>query len=345
MKKEQLIIAKVVDKIRKYEKTPFVPSDKAKKEERCEEILNIQTYGLKKRLVHTGCKSAVIGLSGGLDSTLALLVTVRAFDACGMDRSRIICVTMPCFGTTDRTKNNSTKLMELLGVDSREISIREAATLHMKDIGQPTDKFDITYENIQARERTQILMDVANMVGGIVVGTGDLSELCLGWCTYNADHMSMYGVNASVPKTLVRYIIESFALLYEDSDKEKEQAIKAVLLDICDTPISPELLPVDENGNMTQKTESTIGKYDLHDFFIYHLLRNGFDMEKIRELAYVAFEGIATKEEVDDTLGIFRRRFYSQQFKRSCLPDGPKVGSVCISPRGDLRMPSDVSYY
>lgn len=235
--------------------------------------------------------------------------------------------------------------MELLGVDSREISIREAATLHMKDIGQPAEKYDITFENVQARERTQILMDVANMVGGIVVGTGDLSELCLGWCTYNADHMSMYGVNASVPKTLVRYIIESFALLYEDSDKEKEQAIKAVLLDICDTPISPELLPVDENGNMTQKTESTIGKYDLHDFFIYHLLRNGFDMEKIRELAYVAFDGIATKEEVDDTLGIFRRRFYSQQFKRSCLPDGPKVGSVCISPRGDLRMPSDVSYY
>ena len=324
---------------------PFVPADRGDRMARCEEILDIQAAGLAERLGKIGNPKAVIGISGGLDSTLALLVIVKAFRRINRPNSDIVAITMPGFGTTDRTKNNSTKLMELLGVDSREISIREAATLHMKDIGQPTDKFDITYENIQARERTQILMDVANMVGGIVVGTGDLSELCLGWCTYNADHMSMYGVNASVPKTLVRYIIESFALLYEDSDKEKEQAIKAVLLDICDTPISPELLPVDENGNMTQKTESTIGKYDLHDFFIYHLLRNGFDMEKIRELAYVAFDGIATKAEVDDTLSIFRRRFYSQQFKRSCLPDGPKVGSVCISPRGDLRMPSDVSYY
>ena len=311
---------------------------------RCEEILDIQAAGLAERLSKIGNPKAVIGISGGLDSTLALLVIVKAFRRINRPNSDIVAITMPGFGTTDRTKNNSTKLMELLGVDSREISIREAATLHMKDIGQPADKYDITFENVQARERTQILMDVANMVGGIVVGTGDLSELCLGWCTYNADHMSMYGVNASVPKTLVRYIIESFALLYEDSDKAKEQAIKSVLLDICDTPISPELLPVDENGNMTQKTESTIGKYDLHDFFIYHLLRNGFDIEKIRALAYVAFDGKASKTEVDDTLEIFKKRFYSQQFKRSCLPDGPKVGSVCISPRGDLRMPSDVSY-
>ena len=329
---------------RKFDRNPFVPEDRDELHSRAKDILMIQALGLKRRLEHIHSRSAVIGISGGLDSSLALLVCAKACDLMGVDRHFVHAVTMPCFGTTEHTKNNAVELCEALGVTLHTVNIADSVRQHFADIGHDEENRNVTYENAQARMRTLVLMDMANALNGIVVGTGDLSELALGWATYNGDHMSMYGVNASVPKTLVRYIIESFALLYEDSDKEKEQAIKAVLLDICDTPISPELLPVDENGNMTQKTESTIGKYDLHDFFIYHLLRNGFDMEKIRELAYVAFEGIATKEEVDDTLGIFRRRFYSQQFKRSCLPDGPKVGSVCISPRGDLRMPSDVTY-
>ena len=321
---------------------PFVPRDKGDRMERCEEILGIQASGLAQRLKKIGFPKAVVGISGGLDSTLALIVTKKAFEMCGVDPKGIVAITMPGFGTTNRTKNNSTDLMELLGVDSREISIKDACIQHMKDISHPLDQYDVTYENVQARERTKILMNVANKEGGIVIGTGDLSELALGWCTYNGDHMSMYGVNASVPKTLVRYIIETYALQYKDSDKEKEEAIRRVLLDICDTPISPELLPTDENGNMVQKTENTIGKYDLHDFFLYHFLRNGFEREKIAVLASIAFGNKCSEEEIEKTLDTFFRRFYTQQFKRSCLPDGPKVGSVCISPRGDLRMPSDV---
>lgn len=321
---------------------PFVPSAKNDRMARCEEILGIQAMGLAERIKKIGHPKAVIGISGGLDSTLALIVVKKAFELTGDEAKKIIAITMPGFGTTGRTKNNSTTLMELLGVDSREINIKDACIQHMKDIGHPLDQFDVTYENVQARERTQILMDVANKEGGIVIGTGDLSELALGWCTYNGDHMSMYGVNGSVPKTLVRYIIESFALSYTDEDKEKEEGIRKVLLDICDTPISPELLPTDENGEMVQKTENTIGKYDLHDFFLYHMLRNGFDREKIEALAKIAFMGRCSDEEVENTLDTFMRRFYSQQFKRSCLPDGPKVGTVCISPRGDWRMPSDI---
>lgn len=320
------------EKINAY---PFVPKSKDGRSERCKEILDIQAMGLAGRLKKIGNPKAVVGISGGLDSTLALLVIKRAFEMDNRDLKDVIAITMPGFGTTDRTKSNSTKLMEMLGVTMREISIKDACIQHMKDIGHPENQFDVTYENIQARERTKILMNVANSQGGIVVGTGDLSELALGWCTYNGDHMSMYGVNASVPKTLVKYIIESYAL--NCGDKE----IGEVLLDICDTPISPELLPTDEQGNMVQKTESTIGKYDLHDFFLYNFVRNGFTKEKIGVLAEIAFGNIP-KEEIENTLNVFMKRFYSQQFKRSCMPDGPKVGTVCLSPRGDWRMPSDI---
>jgi NAD+ synthase (glutamine-hydrolysing) len=322
---------------RKYEKTPFVPADKARKQERCEEILNIQTFGLKKRLVHTSAKSAVIGLSGGLDSTLALLVTVRAFDACGLDRKGIICVTMPCFGTTDRTYNNAVALAEKLGCTLREIDIKEAVLLHFRDIGHDEAVHDVTYENGQARERTQILMDIANRTGGLVIGTGDMSELALGWATYNGDHMSMYGVNASVPKTLVRHLVGYYA------DTCGDEKLKNVLYDILDTPVSPELLPPSEDGTIAQKTEDLVGPYELHDFFLYHMLRSMMTPEKIFRIARQTFGDTYDDYTIYKWLRTFTWRFFAQQFKRSCLPDGPKVGTVAVSPRGDLRMPSDAS--
>jgi NAD+ synthase (glutamine-hydrolysing) len=322
---------------RKYEKTPFVPADKARKQERCEEILNIQTFGLKKRLVHTSAKSAVIGLSGGLDSTLALLVTVRAFDACGLDRKGIICVTMPCFGTTDRTYNNAVTLAESLGCTLREIDIKESVLLHFRDIGHDESVHDVTYENGQARERTQILMDTANQTGGLVIGTGDMSELALGWATYNGDHMSMYGVNASVPKTLVRHLVGYYA------DTCGDGKLKNVLYDVLDTPVSPELLPPSEDGTIAQKTEDLVGPYELHDFFLYHMLRSMMTPEKIFRIARQTFGDTYDDYTIYKWLRTFTWRFFAQQFKRSCLPDGPKVGTVAVSPRGDLRMPSDAS--
>ncbi|MCR5743677.1 MAG: NAD(+) synthase [Lachnospiraceae bacterium] len=315
---------------------PFVPSDVVRRKERCEEILSLQAAGLATRLRKTGMKKAVIGISGGLDSTLALLVTAEAFDMVGYPHSDIIAITMPGFGTTRQTKTSADHLMELIGADARTIDITAACRQHMADIGQPEDCYDVTYENIQARERTQILMDVANKNGGLVIGTGDLSELALGWCTYNGDHMSMYAVNVSIPKTLVRFIIETYA--YEKASP----AMRDVLIGVCNTIISPELLPPDENGNIKQSTEDTIGKYDLHDFFLYNYVRNGFPKDKLRALAYTAFPQICHKQ-VDDTLKTFMIRFRTNQFKRNCIPDGPKVGSVALSPRGDWRMPSDYS--
>lgn len=315
---------------------PFVPSKKEERERRCEEILAIQAMGLKKRLEHTHCKTAVIGISGGLDSTLALLVTVRAFDLLGMDHKNIKAVTMPGFGTTDRTYDNAVNLIKCLGADFMEISIKEAVNVHFKDIGQDPEKHDVTYENGQARERTQILMDIANKEGGMVIGTGDLSELALGWATYNGDHMSMYAVNASVPKTLVRHLVRYYA------DTCGDKKLEAVLLDVLDTPVSPELLPP-EDGKISQKTEDLVGPYGLHDFFLYNMLRQGYAPAKIYRLAKIAFDGTYDEETILKWLKTFYRRFFSQQFKRSCLPDGPKVGSVAVSPRGDLRMPSDAS--
>ena len=294
----------------------------------------IQSMGLKKRLVHTQAKSAVIGISGGLDSTLALLVTVRAFDMAGIDRKHIIAVTMPGFGTTSRTKNNAWDLMEALGVTCREISIVPACEQHFKDIGHDASVHDATYENSQARERTQLLMDIANQTGGIVVGTGDLSEMALGWATYNGDHMSMYGVNAGVPKTLVRSLVCWAAA-------NRFESVSEILLDIADTPISPELLPAAETGEIKQVTEDLVGPYELHDFFIYNFMRFGYSPEKIYFLAKKAFEGSYDEETILKWLKTFVRRFFSQQFKRSCMPDGPKVGSVGLSPRGDWMMPSD----
>ncbi len=312
---------------------PFVPADKAELGKRCEEILTIQALGLKKRLEHTGAKSAVIGLSGGLDSTLALLVTARAFDLLGLDRKGILAVTMPCFGTTSRTHNNALTLSRALGTDFMEVPIENAVRLHFYDIGQSEEDKDVTYENSQARERTQVLMDLANKTGGLVVGTGDLSELAMGWATYNGDHMSMYGVNASVPKTLVRHLTAYAA-------DGAEPALAACLRDILDTPVSPELLPP-EDGEISQQTEDIIGPYELHDFFLYYMLRFGYSPKKIYRLAAAAFEGSYDGKTVKKWLGIFIRRFFASQFKRSCLPDGPKVGSVALSPRGDWRMPSD----
>lgn len=323
--------------IREYEKTPFVPADAATMKNRCEEILNIQTFGLKKRLVHTHAKSAVIGLSGGLDSTLALIVTVRAFDACGLARSGITCVTMPCFGTTDRTYNNAVTLAKSLGCTLREINIKKAVSLHFGDIGHDESVHDVTYENGQARERTQILMDIANQVNGLVIGTGDMSELALGWATYNGDHMSMYGVNASVPKTLVRHLVHFYA---DETDDEK---LKGALLDVLDTPVSPELLPPSEDGTIIQKTEDVVGPYELHDFFIYHVLRYGVSPDKLFRIAKKTFKDTYDDATIYKWLRTFTWRFFAQQFKRSCLPDGPKVGTVAVSPRGDLRMPSDAS--
>mgnify|MGYP004644013733 FL=1 len=321
---------------RKYEKTPFVPSDKNDLAKRAEAILRIQSYGLKKRLAHTGSETAVIGISGGLDSTLALLVTVRAMRLLNKPLSDIHAVTMPCFGTTERTHSNSEKLCRLFGVSFSEINITSAVNQHFKDISQDPDTYDVTYENSQARERTQVLMDVANKTGGMVIGTGDLSELALGWATYNGDHMSMYAVNSSVPKTLVRYLVRHEA---EQSGDE----LKAVLYDILDTPVSPELLPAGDDGKISQKTEDLVGPYELHDFFLYHMLRFGEAPQKIYRLALETFRGDYTPETVLHWLKVFIRRFFSQQFKRSCLPDGPKVGSVTLSPRGDWRMPSDAS--
>ncbi len=323
---------------RHIDPSPFVPSDPQKRSVRCEEIFEIQSGGLIQRLAHTGCKCAVIGISGGLDSTLALLVTVRAFDRLGLDRKGIIGITMPGFGTTGRTYKNAVTMIKELGVTLREISIKAACNQHFSDIGLSPDDRSVSYENSQARERTQILMDVANMEGGMVIGTGDLSELALGWATYNGDHMSMYGVNASVPKTLVRYLVAWVA------DQEQNQRVKTTLLDVIDTPVSPELLPADENGDIAQKTEDLVGPYTLHDFYLYNFVRNGFTPQKIADQACIAFAGEYDRETILKWLKIFLRRFFTQQFKRSAMPDGPKVGSVSLSPRGDWRMPSDATF-
>ncbi|MCM1369144.1 MAG: NAD(+) synthase [Candidatus Amulumruptor caecigallinarius] len=316
---------------------PFVDSDPDKLRERCDEISSIQAWGLAVRLNAIGCKHAVIGVSGGLDSTLAMLVTCKAFDMLGLPHENIQGITMPGFGTTERTHGNADKLMELLGVTKREIPIGDAVKLHFRDIGHSGTTHDVTYENSQARERTQILMDMANMLNGIVIGTGDLSELALGWCTYNGDHMSMYAVNASVPKTLVKYLVEGYA---SSSDNP---ALTAVLTDIVNTPISPELLPADKMDNIKQKTEDLVGPYELHDFFLYNMLRYGMSPKKIYLMACKGFKGIYSEATITHWLKTFYRRFFSQQFKRDCMPDGVKVGSICLSPRGDWRMPSDAS--
>lgn len=321
---------------RHFPSMPFVPAEKEQKEKRCEDIIAIQVMGLKKRLEHTNASSAVLGISGGLDSTLALLITVRAFDCLNIPRENVTAVTMPCFGTTDRTYQNACKLTTSLGASLQEVPIQDSVLQHFKDIGQDVNTHDVTYENAQARERTQVLMDIANQKDGMVIGTGDMSELALGWATYNGDHMSMYGVNASVPKTLVRHLVQYFA------DTCKEAVIREVLLDVLDTPVSPELLPP-KDGEIAQKTEDLVGPYELHDFFLYYMLRFGYEPEKIYRLAKRAFEGEYTEEVIKKWLKTFYRRFFTQQFKRSCLPDGPKVGTVAVSPRGDLRMPSDAS--
>lgn len=321
---------------RKINNAPFVPSNELERTKRCEEILSIQSMGLKKRLICAHAKTAVIGISGGLDSTLALLVTKRAFDLAGMDAENIIAVTMPGFGTTDRTYDNAVNMIKKIGATLKEISISEAVIKHFEDIGHNKEVHDVTYENSQARQRTLLLMDLANEYNGIVVGTGDMSELALGWATYNGDHMSMYGVNASVPKTLVRHLVGYYADTLEDKE------LRAVLYDVLDTPVSPELLPP-KDGDISQKTEDLVGPYELHDFFMYNILRFGYMPEKILYLAENAFEGQYGREVILKWLKVFYRRFFAQQFKRSCLPDGPKVGSVAVSPRGDLRMPSDAS--
>lgn len=321
---------------RKYSKYPFVPKDDILRNERCLEIINIQSSALARRLIQLNYPKCVIGMSGGLDSTLAFLVTVRAFEKLNLDNKDIIGITMPGFGTTDRTYNNSIKLVESYNATLKEINIKEACTIHMKDIGLNTTDISITYENIQARERTQILMDVANMEKGIVIGTGDLSELALGWCTYNGDHMSMYSVNSSIPKTLIRYLVKWFM--------DNEKGIRHdVLKDILSTPISPELLPPDKYGNIVQKTENSIGPYVLHDFFLYHFLRYGVRPKKLYFLALHTFNDFS-REDILNYLKIFINRFFTQQFKRNCVPDGIKVGSISLSPRGDLRMPSDMEY-
>ncbi len=319
---------------REFPCMPFVPSQLEEREKRCEEILSIQSMGLKKRLEHTGCLNAVIGVSGGLDSTLALLVTARCFDMLSLERGNIHAVTMPCFGTTDRTYDNACKLAGSLGAALTEIDMKEAVTVHFRDIGQDASCRDVTYENAQARERTQILMDIANQENALVIGTGDLSELALGWATYNGDHMSMYGVNGGVPKTLVRHLVQYCADTCENGE------LKGVLLDVLDTPVSPELLPP-VDGRIAQKTEDLVGPYELHDFFLYYMLRCGYAPDKIYRIARKSFAGQYADEVILKWLETFYRRFFSQQFKRSCLPDGPKVGSVALSPRGDLRMPSD----
>ena len=319
---------------RQFRKTPFVPDDMQKRSKRCEEIVTIQALGLKKRVEHTNAKTLVIGLSGGLDSTLALLISVRAMDMLGRPRTDVLGVTMPCFGTTKRTRSNAELLAERLGISFRTVDITASVKQHFADIGHDIENHNVVFENAQARERTQVIMDIANGMGGLVVGTGDLSECALGWSTYNGDHMSMYGVNASIPKTLVRYLVGYFA---DETDDEK---LSATLRDILATPVSPELLPA-ENGEIAQKTEELVGPYELHDFFIYYFVRRGFSADKIKRVACYAFDGVYDEATVEKWLTVFMRRFYSQQFKRSCIPDGPKVGTVALSPRGDWRMPSD----
>lgn len=321
---------------REIAKTPFIPSNQSEREKRCDEILTLQAMGLKKRLAHTHAQSAVIGISGGLDSTLAVLVTARAFDLLQIPREKIICVTMPCFGTTDRTYQNALTLTKELGATLKEVRIMKAVEQHFKDIGHDPEVHDVTYENSQARERTQILMDLSNRYNGLVIGTGDMSELALGWATYNGDHMSMYGVNASVPKTLVRHLVRYYA------DTTTNKGLRDSLLDVLDTPVSPELLPP-VDGVISQKTEDLVGPYELHDFFLYYMLRFGFGPKKIFRLASLAFKEEYPDEIIYKWLRTFCWRFFAQQFKRSCLPDGPKVGSIAVSPRGDLRMPSDAS--
>ena len=317
-----------------FDSRPFVPLEETERSQRCEEILTIQAMGLKKRLAHTHAKSAVVGISGGLDSTLALLVTAKAFDALGLDRNQITAVTMPCFGTTDRTYQNACQMARKLGAALREVPIAKSVEQHFKDIGHDPEDHSVTYENAQARERTQVLMDIANENGGMVIGTGDMSELALGWATYNGDHMSMYGVNASVPKTLVRHLVHYYA------DTCGDDTLKEVLYDVLDTPVSPELLPP-KDGEIAQRTEDLVGPYELHDFFLYYLLRFGYPPRKIYRIARRAFAGEYADETILKWLKTFIRRFFTQQFKRSCLPDGPKVGTVALSPRGDWRMPSD----
>ena len=332
----EYVNSKDLNLTRAFEPHPFVPQGAALNE-RCEEIFSIQVSGLAQRLMHTHAQSAVVGISGGLDSTLALLVCVKTFDKLEWPRKGIIGVTMPGFGTTDRTHTNAVDLMNSLGITVREVSIKEACIQHFKDIDHDMDVHDVVYENAQARERTQILMDIANQTNGMVIGTGDLSELALGWATYNGDHMSMYGVNGSVPKTLVKHLVKWVA------ENDMDETSRATLLDIVDTPISPELIPADENGNIKQITEDLVGPYELHDFFLYYFLRCGFRPSKIFFLAARTFNGVYDEETIKKWLRIFFRRFFNQQFKRSCLPDGPKVGSISISPRGDWRMPSDAS--
>ena len=328
LKKEETKLSRFVDP------APFVPGSDSDRQRRCEEIFAIQYMGLKKRLEHTRCRTAVVGISGGLDSTLALLVTVKAFDSLKLPRSGILGVTMPCFGTTDRTYRNACEMVRKLGATLKEVDIREAVGIHFRDIGHDPALQDVTYENSQARERTQVLMNLANQAGGMVIGTGDMSELALGWATYNGDHMSMYGVNAGVPKTLVRHLVRYYA------DTCGEEKLSAVLQDVLDTPVSPELLPP-KDGEIAQKTEDLVGPYELHDFYLYYILRFGFEPEKIYRLAEKAFRDVYDRETILKWLKTFYCRFFAQQFKRSCLPDGPKVGSVAVSPRGDLRMPSD----
>ena len=321
---------------RTFPKAPFVPDNQDERDKRCDEILSLQSMGLKKRLEHTNCKHAVVGISGGLDSTLAVLVTARAFDLLDIPRENLICVTMPCFGTTDRTYQNAVSLIKELGATLKEVRIEKAVRQHFADIGHDENNHDVTYENSQARERTQILMDMANQYNGMVIGTGDMTELALGWATYNGDHMSMYAVNCSVPKTLVRYLVLYYA---ETTDNKK---LSEVLMDVLDTPVSPELLPP-VDGVISQKTEDLVGPYELHDFFLYYMLRFGFPKAKLYRMAKLTFDGVYDDETIKKWLDKFYWRFFSQQFKRSCLPDGPKVGSVAVSPRGDLRMPSDAS--
>ena len=321
---------------RTFPKAPFVPDNQDERDKRCDEILSLQSMGLKKRLEHTNCKHAGVGISGGLDSTLAVLVTARAFDLLDIPRENLICVTMPCFGTTDRTYQNAVSLIKELGATLKEVRIEKAVRQHFADIGHDENNHDVTYENSQARERTQILMDMANQYNGMVIGTGDMSELALGWATYNGDHMSMYAVNCSVPKTLVRYLVLYYA---ETTDNKK---LSEVLMDVLDTPVSPELLPP-VDGVISQKTEDLVGPYELHDFFLYYMLRFGFPKSKLYRMAKLTFDGVYDDETIKKWLDKFYWRFFSQQFKRSCLPDGPKVGSVAVSPRGDLRMPSDAS--
>ena len=321
---------------RTFPKAPFVPDNQDERDKRCDEILSLQSMGLKKRLEHTNCKHAVVGISGGLDSTLAVLVTARAFDLLDIPRENLICVTMPCFGTTDRTYQNAVSLIKELGATLKEVRIEKAVRQHFADIGHDENNHDVTYENSQVRERTQILMDMANQYNGMVIGTGDMSELALGWATYNGDHMSMYAVNCSVPKTLVRYLV----LYYAETTENKK--LSEVLMDVLDTPVSPELLPP-VDGVISQKTEDLVGPYELHDFFLYYMLRFGFPKAKLYRMAKLTFDGVYDDETIKKWLDKFYWRFFSQQFKRSCLPDGPKVGSVAVSPRGDLRMPSDAS--